>query len=282
MAFCMNCGTQLSEGAKFCADCGTPVGAVEDKSKNKRRSLCEETVFKCSNCGDIMDAHELVCETCEYERRGAKATTSVKMNERLLIKSVHYNVKKALWIMVIIGAVLTALMIALNLNNWASSFEYASSIYSAHQEDGTCSEWGVKYECDTCESIKNNPTKTDYVLAKTFDSQTSIYFIPLCSFSLIGILVYLYYSSYELFVTDQRIYGKVAWGKKINLPIDSVFSTTTTILSLSGAISISSSSGKINFYGIKNADAIYRVVKVLLTKKHQQQGKPTQKTQKFM
>ncbi len=77
MAFCMNCGTQLSEGAKFCADCGTPVGAVEDKSKNKRRSLCEETVFKCSNCGDIMDAHELVCETCEYERRGAKATTSV-------------------------------------------------------------------------------------------------------------------------------------------------------------------------------------------------------------
>lgn len=27
MAFCNNCGTQLTEGAKFCPKCGTPAGA---------------------------------------------------------------------------------------------------------------------------------------------------------------------------------------------------------------------------------------------------------------
>ena len=26
--FCMNCGTQLPDGAKFCMNCGTKVGGV--------------------------------------------------------------------------------------------------------------------------------------------------------------------------------------------------------------------------------------------------------------
>ena len=26
--FCMNCGTQLPDGAKFCMNCGTKVGEV--------------------------------------------------------------------------------------------------------------------------------------------------------------------------------------------------------------------------------------------------------------
>lgn len=77
MAFCMNCGKELPEGAKFCAECGTPAGKVEEKKTSQRESVYEGTVFKCPNCGDIMDAHELICDTCGYERRGSKATSSV-------------------------------------------------------------------------------------------------------------------------------------------------------------------------------------------------------------
>jgi len=72
----MNCGKNLPDGAKFCDGCGTALGEV--KKDNAREAVYEGTVFKCPNCGDIMDAHELVCETCGYERRGTKATSSVQ------------------------------------------------------------------------------------------------------------------------------------------------------------------------------------------------------------
>ncbi len=78
MAFCMNCGKQLTDGAKFCAECGTPSGSVGGKAENQRETIYEGTVFKCPNCGDILDSNELVCETCGYERRGSKATSSVR------------------------------------------------------------------------------------------------------------------------------------------------------------------------------------------------------------
>jgi hypothetical protein len=29
MAFCTNCGSQVSDGARFCANCGTPMGALD-------------------------------------------------------------------------------------------------------------------------------------------------------------------------------------------------------------------------------------------------------------
>ena len=51
MAFCMNCGKELPEGAKFCAECGTPAGMVEEKKTSQRESVYEGTVFKCPNCG---------------------------------------------------------------------------------------------------------------------------------------------------------------------------------------------------------------------------------------
>lgn len=77
MAFCMNCGKELPDGAKFCAECGTPFGTTNVQEENQRETVYEGTIFKCPNCGDILDAHEVVCGTCGYERRGTKATSSV-------------------------------------------------------------------------------------------------------------------------------------------------------------------------------------------------------------
>ena len=84
MAYCMNCGKELPEGAKFCAECGTSLGAVKSPEGNSRETVYEGTVYKCPNCGNVLDAHELVCETCGYERRGIKAISSVReFNEKL-------------------------------------------------------------------------------------------------------------------------------------------------------------------------------------------------------
>lgn len=76
MAFCINCGQELAEGAKFCSRCGK--SAKESDSTAERKTVYDGEIHKCPNCGDILDAYESVCKTCGYERRGAKATVSVR------------------------------------------------------------------------------------------------------------------------------------------------------------------------------------------------------------
>ena len=76
MAFCINCGQELTEGSKFCAGCGKAVS--DNSSTSQRKIIYEGEIYKCPNCGDILDAYESVCEICGYERRGEKATGSVR------------------------------------------------------------------------------------------------------------------------------------------------------------------------------------------------------------
>lgn len=75
MAFCINCGKELSEGAKFCDGCGIAIGQVSNQTN--RQFEYEGTIHKCPNCGDIIDAYESVCEACGYEIRNRKASNSI-------------------------------------------------------------------------------------------------------------------------------------------------------------------------------------------------------------
>lgn len=78
MAFCINCGCKLTDGAKFCYECGKQVEAPEVNKKTQRTMVYDGEIHKCPNCGDILDAHELVCESCGYERRGGVVTHSIQ------------------------------------------------------------------------------------------------------------------------------------------------------------------------------------------------------------
>lgn len=77
MAFCTNCGHQLTEGAKFCFECGTKVNTQEPSQDDVRKVAYDGEIHKCPNCGDILDAYESVCKACGYEQRGSRATSSV-------------------------------------------------------------------------------------------------------------------------------------------------------------------------------------------------------------
>jgi len=77
MAFCSNCGHQLTEGAKFCFECGTKVNTQEPSQDETRKVAYDGEIHKCPNCGDILDAYESVCKACGYEQRGSRATSSV-------------------------------------------------------------------------------------------------------------------------------------------------------------------------------------------------------------
>ena len=87
MAFCMNCGKQLPDGAKFCLECGTKLGDIQEDQSPKRETTYEGTVQKCPNCGDILDAYESICETCGWERRDAKASVAVKEFEEKFLSA---------------------------------------------------------------------------------------------------------------------------------------------------------------------------------------------------
>lgn len=76
MAFCMNCGKQLPNEAKFCDGCGTATGQVSNQTS--RQIEYEGTIHKCPNCGNIIDAYESVCKACGYEIRDRKASNSIR------------------------------------------------------------------------------------------------------------------------------------------------------------------------------------------------------------
>ena len=76
MAFCMNCGKELPDGAKFCCDCGTPVN--QQTSPNKRTTFYDGEIHKCPSCGGVLQSFEHKCRICGYELRGAKSSDVVK------------------------------------------------------------------------------------------------------------------------------------------------------------------------------------------------------------
>lgn len=84
MAFCINCGHQLADGAKFCFECGAKVNDSAAARAESRKIIYDGEIHRCPNCGDILGAYESVCKSCGYELRGAKATSSVQELARKL------------------------------------------------------------------------------------------------------------------------------------------------------------------------------------------------------
>lgn len=67
----------------------------------------------------------------------------------------------------------------------------------------------------------------------------------------------------ELVVTDKRVYGKIALGKRVDLPLDSISAVVLTITLLQG-ISISTSSGRISFYFIEKPKEFHKEISDLI------------------
>ena len=191
------------------------------------------------------------------------------MNEKVLIKSEQYNVKKFFRIMLIIGAILSVLVMAVFVMSQFSAYDSYQNTYKKHLEQGYCyNRYGTCYECKNAMEYASG---FDYLFAESPLVPISLLIAPVGVFALIGGLIYLWLRSYELTVTDKRIFGKVAWGKRVDLPVDSV-SATETIRFLKG-VSVSTSSGRISFRVLKNADAIYQVISNLLIDRQQEKSK---------
>lgn len=189
------------------------------------------------------------------------------MEEKILIKSEKYNVSKLFRVMVIIGVALTVLAIVISMIDESQYYD----VEPGHICDEYCHDGYLG--CDQYEygNVFN------FCIAEYFEwwnlEIILLNLIPVASMTLIGGLIYLWLRSFELTVADKRIFGKVAWGKRVDLPVDSVSATAT--LSLFKGVSVSTSSGKISFCAIKNANEIYEVINNLLIERQQKRNNAT-------
>lgn len=76
MAYCVKCGTQIAENAKFCQKCGHPTGVNGDQTTRNQEFVGK--LYKCPNCGEVLKSFEINCPSCGYELRGIKASSAVK------------------------------------------------------------------------------------------------------------------------------------------------------------------------------------------------------------
>lgn len=79
MAFCIECGARLSDGAKFCAACGTPVSnmrASDNDSSNIH--ILQEKVLKCPNCHSSISRMDAICPYCGAPISDREASTSIQ------------------------------------------------------------------------------------------------------------------------------------------------------------------------------------------------------------
>lgn len=92
--------------------------------------------------------------------------------------------------------------------------------------------------------------------------------IPLILFALsvvIGIILIVVFADNEIIVTENRVIGKCAWGKRVELPINQV-----TAIAMGGikGVAVATASGLIKFSFIKNRDEIFNTVSGLLRNKN--------------
>lgn len=202
------------------------------------------------------------------------------MEEKILIKSERYNVKKLFKVMCIIGVILTVIFSLIIISN---SIDYYDWQVNNHEHDKYCykSEYLDDYYDDyyTSGLIED---KMDCVTAEYEDAVSyafinffiygwvSILCLIVVPLALVGLLIRLCLCSYELTVSDKRVFGRVLFFKRVSLPVDLISATSRFFLK---GVAVSTASGIIRFVFIKNADKINTEINNLLIYRQQEKNK---------
>ena len=83
----------------------------------------------------------------------------------------------------------------------------------------------------------------------------------------IGLGVVFMKMEFELIVTEGKVVGKTLFGKTVDLPISQISATGAGMFN---RVSIATSSGSINFYGVSNREQVLSVISDLLLKRQEE------------
>lgn len=98
--FCMSCGMQLPDGAKYCMKCGVFLGETynEEKDKMESSSTTKLVPAKCTSCGANLEVdasqETAICSFCNasYIVEKAISNYNISLNGNLNIKNATINV----------------------------------------------------------------------------------------------------------------------------------------------------------------------------------------------
>ena len=100
----------------------------------------------------------------------------------------------------------------------------------------------------------------------TVRSDGALPFVWFIYLAFVGFVLVLQWgwSKIELTVSDKRVYGCASFGRRVDLPLDSISAAATGLLS---SIAITTASGAIKFYMIDNVNEVYKEITQLLVER---------------
>lgn len=158
------------------------------------------------------------------------------MEEKIIIKSKQINIKLISLIILLIGFVAFAVV-------WSSETSYG-------------------FYADHIERAKEHGDWT-YVITSMLPYFGAMTILP---FAAIAGFFYVWVSKTSLTVTDKRVYGTAAFGKRVDLPFDKISAVGTSMLK---GIAVTSSSGAIKFLMIANYNEIHAAISNLLLERQE-------------
>ncbi len=186
------------------------------------------------------------------------------MEERILIKSSRYKFSTALIVITVLFLlafiISTTININMNYTHNSSLFDEFKRTYEGHSASGGCGfHYGDGKYCYDCSMIIQHPTKLGFLLSRS--AWDGLLLICFGGAIFISIIVYFLFYTNEITVTDKRVFGRTIFGKRVDLPIDSISAVGT---SWPKGVAAATSSGKVAFLMIKNRDEIHKCVSNLL------------------
>ena len=204
------------------------------------------------------------------------------MEEKVLIKSELFNIKKTIRTLLILGVFMSIIMVFIFTAKYQRSYAKYYTESAIHKAREYCYDYKFEktqsyVDCYSCEIADSHSNQTLHALSIALEEDWYFYLIPVTALSIFSVLLYLALRNSELTVTDKRIYGVVAWGKRVDLPLDSISATSTK--KFLKTLSVSTSSGFIRFRLVKNYDEIYNIINNLLINRQQKPTAPATITQ---
>jgi len=121
--------------------------------------------------------------------------------------------------------------------------------------------------------VMRNDGYPDYAYAFSFDNGANLILYPLIiALAFFGYFIYKRWSQVQITITDKRVFGYDALGKRVDLPLDSVTAVGTSILS---GLAVTTASGAIKFVMLRNRDELHEAISKLLVER---QDTPTTTT----
>ena len=106
------------------------------------------------------------------------------------------------------------------------------------------------------------------VMSDPFSFRSGMLFDLALIILIVGLIVKWWLSSFELTVTNKRVFGIASFGKRVDLPLDSISSVGTSALK---GVDIGTSSGRIKFKMVRNQVEVHDVISDLLVGRQHKQ-----------